>query len=82
MHRSSRATLTEGCIMLFLAQAGISWSVANIAIAIVIIAALVALVLVALRQFGIAIPAWVQQIFWILIVAFVVIFAIKLLMRM
>ena len=49
---------------------------------IVIIAAVVALVYVALRQFGIAIPQWVQQIFWIVIVAFCVIFAIRLVLGM
>lgn len=59
-----------------------SLSIAELAIAVVIIAALVALVYVALRQFNIAIPAWVVQVFWILVVAFVVIFAIRLLMTM
>jgi len=37
-------------------------------------------VYVALRQFGVGIPGWVVQIFWIVVVAFVVIFAIKLVM--
>lgn len=58
------------------------WNVAQIAIAVVVIAALIALVMVALRQFGVAIPGWVMQIIWILITAFIVILAIKLLMRM
>ena len=58
------------------------WSIGHMLIAVVIIAACVALVYVALRQFGIAIPAWVQQVFWIVIVAFVVIFAIRLVMGM
>lgn len=63
--------------MLF-ALAVASWGVVEIAIAIVIIAAIVALVYVALRQFGVSIPAWVQNVFWIVVVAFVIIFAIRI----
>lgn len=54
-----------------------TWSLGDMLIAIVLIAAAVALVWVALRQFGISIPAWVQQVFWIVIVAVVVIAAIR-----
>jgi hypothetical protein len=61
---------------------GGDYSLGQIAIAIVIIAAVVALVYVALRQFGIQIPAWVQQVFWIVVVAFVVIVAIKFVLSM
>lgn len=53
-------------------------SLGGILIAVVVIAAVVALVYVALRQFGIAIPPWVIQCFWIVVVAFVVIFCIRL----
>lgn len=53
------------------------WGIGEIAIAIVVIAAVVALVVVALRQFKVTIPPWVIQVFWILVVAFVVILAIK-----
>lgn len=60
----------------------VGMSVGSLAIAIVIIAACVALVFVALRQFGIQIPSWVQQVFWIVIVAFVVIAAIKLILSL
>lgn len=59
-----------------------AWSIGDIAIAVVVIAAIVALVYVALRQFGVSIPAWVIQILWIIAVAFVVIFAIRLVMSM
>ena len=52
------------------------------AIAIVIIAAVIALVFVALRQFNVTIPAWVVQVFWIVVVAVVVIFAIKLVLSL
>jgi hypothetical protein len=58
------------------------WSIGEIAIAIVIIAAVVALVYVALNQFGVAIPPWVVRVFWIVVVCFVVIFAIRLVMTM
>lgn len=59
-----------------------TWSVGELAILIVVVAAVVALVYVALQQFGVAIPAWVQSVFWILVVAFVVIAAIRLVMGM
>lgn len=51
-------------------------------IAVVILAACVALVIVALKQFGIAIPAWVQQVGWIIIVAAVIIGAIRIVMSL
>ncbi len=54
-----------------------SWSLGEILIAVVIVAAAVALVYVALRQFGVSIPQWVVQVFWIVVVAVVVIFAIR-----
>lgn len=57
-------------------------TVAGWAIAIVVIAALVALVLIALRQFNVTIPAWVQNVGWVLIVAAVVIGAIRILMSL
>ena len=50
---------------------------AQIAIFIVVIAAIVALVYIALRKFGVSIPDWVVQVFWILVVAVVIIIAIK-----
>ena len=57
-----------------------SWSIGEIAIAIIIIAAVVAIVYVALAKFGIAIPAWVIQVFWIVVVAGVCIMAIRILL--
>lgn len=54
------------------------FSIVELAILIVVIAAVVALVYVALNQFGVAIPGWVVQIFWIIVVAFCVIAAIRL----
>jgi hypothetical protein len=67
---------------LILAQMVGSWGLAHMAIAVVIVAAVVALVYVALNNFGIGIPAWVVQVFWILVVAFVVIAAIKFILTM
>lgn len=58
------------------------WSLVDMAIAVVVIAALCALVFVALRQFGVAIPGWVMNVVWIIVVAFVVIFAIRLIASM
>ena len=58
------------------------YSVGQLAVAIVIISAVVALALEALHQFGIAIPAWVQHCFWILIVAVVVIACIRLVLTL
>ncbi len=71
--------------MNLLAQIGgnlASWSFGQILIAVVIIAACVALVYVALNKFGVGIPDWVIQVFWIVVVAFVVIFAIRLVLSM
>jgi len=56
---------------------GRDMSVANIAIAIVVIAAIIGLVYVALQKFGVAIPEWVKQVFWILVTAVVIIIAIR-----
>ncbi len=58
------------------------YSIGQIAIAIVVIAAIVAVVWIALRQFNVTIPAWVVQVFWVLVVAVVCIFAIKFLLTL
>lgn len=49
----------------------------HILIVAVIVAACVGIAAIAIRQTGLAIPAWVVQIFWIVVVAFVAIFAIR-----
>jgi hypothetical protein len=56
-----------------------AWSVGQMAIAAIIVAAVVGIVYVAFRQMGVAIPPWVIQVVWILIVAIVCILAIKFL---
>ena len=53
--------------------------IAHLLILIVVVAALIALMYVALNYFGVGIPSWVVRIFWIVVVAVVVIYAIRLL---
>ncbi len=65
-----------------LAAAVGGWSIGEIVIAIVVIAAVVAVCYVALNQFGVAIPPWVIRIFWICVVAVVAIFAIRFLLSL
>ncbi len=54
-------------------------TVAGWAIMVVIIAAICAVVWVAVTTFGIIVPGWVITIFWILVVAVVIVGAIKFL---
>lgn len=65
-------------------RAGPFWGygLGELAILLVVLCAIIALVYIALRQFGISIPLWVQQVGWILLVAFVVILAIRLVLSM
>ncbi len=56
-----------------------NWSFKQVVIGIVIIAGLVALVYIALGQLGVAIPLWVIQVFWVLLVVVVIVAAIKFL---
>ncbi len=58
------------------------WSVGQLAIGVVAGAAIVALVYVALQQFGVSVPEWVKQCVWIIIVALVIIFSIRLVLSM
>jgi hypothetical protein len=53
------------------------YSLINLAIAVVVILAVMALVLLACRQFGIPFPGWIWQVVGIVLVAVVVIVAIK-----
>lgn len=55
-------------------------SIGELAIWVVVVAAVVALMYIALREFGISIPGWVVHAFWIVLVAVGIIFAIKLVM--
>ncbi len=60
-----------------LAAIFIPTGIVGIAIWIVIVIAIVALVALACKTMGVSIPAWVQQAFWIVIVAVVIIAAIR-----
>jgi hypothetical protein len=59
-----------------------TWGVADYAIAIVIIAGIIAALFIGLRQLGIAIPGWLVQVFWVLVVVFVIVAAIRILASM
>lgn len=59
-----------------------SWSFGELAIRLIIIAAIIAIILIALKAFKIPIPEWAIQICWVLGIAFVCILAIHLLMSM
>jgi hypothetical protein len=48
----------------------------------VIVGAVLAVLFIALPAMGVIIPAWVMQIFWVLVIAFVAILAIKFLLGM
>lgn len=55
-----------------------NWTFVGILKAIVIVAACVAIVYIALRVFGVTIPPWVVQIFWVVVAAVIAIIAIDL----
>ncbi len=59
-----------------------AWGIVDVLKLIVVIAACIGIVYVALRVFGVTIPPWVVQIFWIVVAAFVAIFAINLIASM
>jgi hypothetical protein len=59
-----------------------SYSLGELLIGVVILAACCALVWVALRQFQVTIPQWVLHVFWIVVVAIVVIFALRLVLSL
>jgi hypothetical protein len=65
-----------------LAQLVAGYSIAQLLILIVAVAACCGLVLIACRQFGVTIPPWVLQVLTIVAVAFIIIFAIRLISSM
>ncbi len=56
-----------------------AWGVADFLVLVVLIAAVVGITYVALRYFGVTIPAEIAHIIWIVIVAAVAIIAIRFL---
>lgn len=67
--------------MVLLAAAG-AWTLGEVLIAIVVVAAVVGIAYLALQQFGIAVPPVVVKIFWIVCVAVVAIVAIRFLLSL
>jgi hypothetical protein len=59
-----------------------AWGLVDWVICIIIVAAVIAVMYVALNQFGITIPPWAVRIFWILVVAVVAILAIRFLLSL
>jgi hypothetical protein len=53
--------------------------IAGLAIWIILVAAIAAIVVIACKAMGVAIPPWVVQVFWVLVIAVVCIVAIKFL---
>ena len=68
---------------LLLAQAGFGgYSIGHIAIMVVVALAIIGIVIIAARVFGIPIPQWVWQILGIVVVACVAIVAIRFVMTL
>jgi hypothetical protein len=60
----------------------IKWTITNVILAIIIIAAMIGVMFVALQVFGVTIPSWAVTIFWICVVAFVACIAVKFIASM
>jgi hypothetical protein len=54
--------------------------IAGIITWVIIIAAAIAILVIALRAMGMAVPAWAVNIFWVVLIAVVAILAIKIVM--
>jgi hypothetical protein len=67
--------------LLALAPVG-AWGIGEWIIAIIVIAACVGVMYVALNYFGVQIPPWAIRIFWIVVVACVAVFAVRLMLSM
>jgi hypothetical protein len=65
-----------------LAQVVRAGGIPELAVWLIIVAAIVAVVLIVLRAMGIAVPAWVVQILWVIAIAAVGILAIRLLLSL
>lgn len=58
------------------------WSIGEILIAIIVIAACVGITMVVLRVFGVSPPEWIIHILWIVLAACIAIFAIRIVLGM
>ena len=68
--------------MLSLLANNVSLSFPDVLIYIIIIGACIAITYIALRQFGVVIPAFVIQIFWIVVAVVMAILAIRFIMSL
>jgi hypothetical protein len=60
-----------------------SWGIGDLAIFIIIVAALIAIVYIAVQAFGAEkIPSWVKNIFWVVLVAAVAIIAVRIVLSL
>lgn len=59
-----------------------SWGIGEVLVALIVIAAVVAVFLIAVRNMGIAVPQWVVQILWVVGVACLAVVAIRFLLSL
>lgn len=57
-------------------------SFGEMAIAVVVLAGICALVIIAVRAFGLSIPPWFVQAMWVLVIVVVIVFAIRFISTM
>lgn len=57
-------------------------SIFHLVVLVIVIAALIGICVVAVRGMGLTIPQWAVTIFWIVVIAVVAIFAVKLLLTL
>ncbi|HXI24955.1 MAG TPA: hypothetical protein VNG71_13915 [Pyrinomonadaceae bacterium] len=65
-----------------LAQLAGGYSLIQVIIFLIVLCGVFGILFVVMRQTGIQVPPWIITIFWIVVVCFVAIFAIRLLMSM
>lgn len=54
-----------------------TWSAVDVAVALIVLAAIIGIVLIFARQAGVTIPGWLVQVLWICVAAVVCIAAIR-----
>ena len=58
------------------------WSMAHNIRALIVLAAIVAIALIAIKAMGVTIPGWVMQIFWVVVICFIALLAIGFVLSM
>jgi hypothetical protein len=69
-------------MLTLLAQAAITGTIGQWVITAIIVAAILAILMILVRAWGIQIPPWVIQIGWICLVAVIAVVAIRFLLRL